>query len=311
MKRNSNPVQVLINAHTLTTPTLDPLGVYISIPSALLNHSCVPNAALTFSLHGVLSVRSLHTIPASTALTICYTDSTIPTDLRLAELLERYHFTCICPSCTVPYCPSSCDTMEAMKSECYSLVNKAILDPPQKALPVLVRALMKFSPNTRPHQHPLPQIRQQILLAGLFLGELHLALTNALVIYFYVDPVLYGPTFHPVRVVRGWVLVRLLSTLLIEGEMEQKATGRAGTMSAPYGHLDPCVVIGGLWQEVNEGVQRSHGSDSSFAAEVREWGLHNGPATIAPNIRAQDREREWAKLRKLADESQRDAIAGC
>lgn len=107
------------------------------------------------------------------------------------------------------------------------------------------------------------------------------------------------------------MLVRLVTALLIEAEREKLATGKAGTMTAPYDDLDPRIVIGGLWQEVNESVQRSHGSDSIFAAEVREWGEQSGSAIIAPTITTQDREREWTKLRKLADESQRDAMAGC
>lgn len=198
-----------------------------------------------------------------------------------------------------------------MKTECYSIVNKISFDPPEKMLPVLVRALLTFSPSTPPHQHPLPQIHQQILLAGLYLGQLHLALTHALVIYFYVSPVLYAPTCHPVRVVQGWVLVQLLTTMLIEREREKGATGRVGAMSAPYGDLDPRIVIGGLWEEVNERVQRSHGSNSIFAADVWNWGVQNGCADAAQTITAQDREREWIKLRRLADESQRDAMAGC
>ena len=200
--------------------------------------------------------------------------------------------------------------MEAMKSRFSSLVNKISLESPQEILPVFVWALLMFSPKIPPHQHPLPQIHQQILLAGLALGELNLALTHALVMYFYVNPVLYVPNFHPVRVVRGWVLLRLVTTLLIEEGREKRVTGRGGK-TAPYDDLDPRIVISGLWQEVKEGVQRSHGSDSIFAAEVREWGAQNGSAGIAPTITAQDREREWTKLRKLADERQKEVLAGC
>lgn len=107
------------------------------------------------------------------------------------------------------------------------------------------------------------------------------------------------------------MLVQLLTTMLIEREREKGATGMVGAMSAPYGDLDPRIVIGGLWEEVNERVQRSHGSNSIFAADVWNWGVQNGCADAAQTITAQDREREWIKLRRLADESQRDAMAGC
>lgn len=107
------------------------------------------------------------------------------------------------------------------------------------------------------------------------------------------------------------MLLRLVTTLLIEGERYKRATGTPGTMSAPYSDLDPRIVISGLWQEVHEGVQKSHGSNSIFAAEVWEWGVQSGSVNVAPTVSAKDREREWSKLRKLADESQRDATAGC
>lgn len=294
----------------MTTPTLDPLGVYISIPSSLLNHSCVPNAALTFSLHGVLSVRSLLAIPASVAVNICYNDSAIPTDVRRAELRERYHFTCTCTSCNASYAPVLDNTGESLKLKSFNQSAKMTFDPPEEMLPILVQTMLAFSPLQPPYKYPLPQVHQQIILAGICMGQLHLAITHALVMYFYVDPVLYPMTFHPVRVIHGWVLVRLLTTLLVEGERERQATGKVLGMCAHYSDLNAPVVVGGLWQDVDKGVQRSHGSDSVFAAEVRQWGEQHGCAVVASTIAAKERQREWAKLRKLADESQKDATEG-
>ncbi|MCJ1469277.1 hypothetical protein MMC07_007910 [Pseudocyphellaria aurata] len=302
--------RVLVNAHTLTTPTLDPLGVYISIPSSLLNHSCVPNAALTFSLHGILSVRSLLAIPASTALTICYNDITMPTDVRRAELRERYHFTCTCTSCSASNAPVLDNAGESLKLKLFDQSAKMTFDPPDEMLPILIETMLAFSPLQPPYEYPLPKVHQQIILAGICMGQLHLAITHALVMYFYVDPVLYPMNFHPVRVVHEWVLVQLLSALLAKGEKERQATGKMGGMCERYSDLNAPVVVSSLWQDVDQGVKRSHGSDSVFAAQVRQWGEQHGCATVASAITAKEREREWAKLRKLADESQKDATDG-
>ncbi|KAA6409700.1 MAG: hypothetical protein FRX48_06312 [Lasallia pustulata] len=54
--------RLLINTHTLTSPTLTPLGLYLSAPASLLNHSCAPNTTLIFH-HRALSLRALHPPP--------------------------------------------------------------------------------------------------------------------------------------------------------------------------------------------------------------------------------------------------------
>ena len=63
--------RILINAHTLTTPTLDPLGLCLAPHSALLNHSCEPNTAIVFS-GSILTLRSLAIIPQEAELSISY-----------------------------------------------------------------------------------------------------------------------------------------------------------------------------------------------------------------------------------------------
>lgn len=63
--------RILINTHTLTTPTLDPLGLCLAPHSALLNHSCTPNTVIIFS-GSTLTLRSLAAIPAKSELSISY-----------------------------------------------------------------------------------------------------------------------------------------------------------------------------------------------------------------------------------------------
>lgn len=63
--------RILINTHTLTSPCLDPLGLCLSLKSALLNHSCTPCCALLFS-GSTLTLRSLAAIPAKCELSISY-----------------------------------------------------------------------------------------------------------------------------------------------------------------------------------------------------------------------------------------------
>ena len=90
--------RILINAHTLTTPTLDPLGLYLSNHSALLNHSCSPNTAIIFS-GSTLTLRALAAIPAKSEISISYVDTTNPTLARQSELRNRYFFICRCSAC--------------------------------------------------------------------------------------------------------------------------------------------------------------------------------------------------------------------
>ena len=68
--------------------------------------------------------------------------------------------------------------------------------------------------------------------------------------------------------------------------------------------IDWAIVGYGLLQEVRDGVGRSHGEDNIFAKEVEE--MHaQGILNQAKNLRVAGMEvleKEWTKLRAIADE---------
>jgi SET domain len=91
--------RVLINSHTLVTPTFDPLGICLDPLSANMNHSCNPNAVVVFD--GLqLCVRSLVDLAEGQEITISYIDNTNSLRIRRRELTERYFFLCSCIKCS-------------------------------------------------------------------------------------------------------------------------------------------------------------------------------------------------------------------
>ncbi|KAG8931655.1 hypothetical protein FRC02_002421 [Tulasnella sp. 418] len=102
-------MQFTTNSFTLTDPSLTPIGVAISPVTALINHSCQPNAVVVFPRASsvfeagrnpidVVAIRDL--LPGEEIFT-SYIDVSLPHRHRARELKERYMFDCTCPLCTV------------------------------------------------------------------------------------------------------------------------------------------------------------------------------------------------------------------
>ena len=69
-----------------------------------INHSCAPNARMTYSRHeacGHAWVRALRDIGPGEELQICYLDLSLPVIARQQQLREQYGFTCACVRCRV------------------------------------------------------------------------------------------------------------------------------------------------------------------------------------------------------------------
>ena len=290
--------RILINTHTLTTPTLDPLGLYLSHHSALLNHSCSPNTAIIFS-GSTLTLRALAAIPAQSELSISYIDTTNPTLTRQSELRNRYFFNCRCYACIAGTTNGLPDPLpdrnfDDIKSRALGLQAEASKVPLDRAAALLNGALDSLG-QYPPHQQPSPSILHAAFLNAIATQSWAIALRHALKAYFFVDPLHHRLSWHPVRVVRKWVLLRLVTQitgLLSEGDSNVKCLEKYG--------INWRTVATGRFQEVWDGVPRSHGSDSPFAAEVMGFG--EGANIMREKCDKGSLEEEWAKLRQIAND---------
>lgn len=64
--------------------------------------------------------------------------------------------------------------------------------------------------------------------------------------------------------------------------------------------VDWQIVAMGLFQEVSDGAPHSHGTNSSFTAEVKAFG--EGAGMGREKCESGLLEEEWAKLRKIASD---------
>lgn len=290
--------RVLVNTHTLTTPTLDPLGLCLSPNSALLNHSCTPNSHIVF-LGQRLTLRSLKPIESGSELTIAYIDTTQMTVTRKSELQTRYFFACTCPLCgagTTNDIPDRTvnSKFSQLGNRALRLQAQAIKLSPSEAATQLKSALELLS-ECPPYRQPYATIQHNAFINAVASQEWLWALKYALKAYFLIEPVHYPLSWHPVRVVRKWVLLRLV--IQIAGTIQGD-----GDLVKALDHfkVDWRIVIEGLWKEVSDGVELSHGGASSFAEEVKTMGQECG--IRGTHVSVETTEREWVKLRKIADE---------
>ena len=288
--------RVLVNSHTLITPTLDPLGLCLSPKSALLNHSCTPNTHIVFSGKS-LSLRSLNSIEPGSELTIAYIDTTQVTATRKSELQSRYFFACKCPSCIAGTTngmpdPTVDSNSSYIDSRALDLESQATKLSPNEAATQLESALERLR-RYPTHRQPYANIQQKAFLNALTRQDWLGALKFALEAYLYIEPVHYPSSWHPVRVVKTWVLLKLImniAALTHKGDDCVRAIDRL--------EIDWDIVIVGLWNEVRDGVEMSHGEANPLAEGVKAAGqeMELGAADI--NIKT--KEREWGKIRDLA-----------
>ncbi|TFY69850.1 hypothetical protein EVJ58_g175 [Rhodofomes roseus] len=123
-------IQFTTNAFTLTSYTLDPIGVAISPVVAAINHSCDPNAVVIcdqpHEQEPQINLVAIKPIAPGEEIAISYIDITLPRQVRRKELKETYNFDCKCVLCSTPryddprtamFCPARCGGLRPVPTE--------------------------------------------------------------------------------------------------------------------------------------------------------------------------------------------------
>ena len=192
---------------------------------------------------------------------------------------------------------------QRIEDRAMDLQAEAVKLSPIEAGKKLQTALELFT-NYAPCHQPYASIHHNAFLNAVARQEWPLALQYALQAYFDIDPINYRMSWHPVRVVRKWVLLRLvvqIVTLMQEGDKSLKSLDQF--------NIDWPIVVEGLWKEISNGVRLSHGVDNALTEEVRLMG--KGIGIGVNEIGEENLKRQWMKLRKIGDRSGSQAfIAG-
>ncbi|XP_069705567.1 SET domain-containing protein SmydA-8 [Periplaneta americana] len=89
-----------VNGHEV--PVTEPAHVAVYDQASLLEHSCRPNCAKSFTSEGGLIVRTMEPVLKGQHLSICYTDALWGTANRRHHLAETKFFWCRCTRCADP-----------------------------------------------------------------------------------------------------------------------------------------------------------------------------------------------------------------
>ena len=256
---------MLVNMLTLSTPTLDPIGMCFDPTAAMANHSCQPNAFIVFSGRS-LHIRSLTAIPKDTEITIAYTSTTDPSSTRQKELQTRWYFTCTCPVCSMaPYaltdvyiCPACKRTSipDDFKMYCPACRYQAQAFQMPKDLDI---SFLWRTGYLEPTRAPLPTMHEETVQELLAAGDYKEALRHQLLLCSLVYPISYKQPHHPVRVTADFVLIALMLEVLHD----------PGNALMRY-NIDWAMVVWAGLQMVCVAVVGSHGEDSGFAKAVRD-----------------------------------------
>jgi hypothetical protein len=284
---------LLVNTHTLTTATLDPIGLYFHPLSSLPNHSCQPNATITFA-GPTLSLRALRPLKEGEEITLSYIDSTQPTPLRQSALRDRWFFTCACALCAaapnIPQDSLQCPSCGAPTPAptCSSCGGKVPYRPDTEDLGTLYRS--GIMPPTR---HPIPQLHADAVSALLSRGDFAGALPHQLLLVTRIYPALYpAPQQHPVRVVAAFTLAALLMEVSRDPPAALRRLG-----------VDWAKAVWAVLTEVERGVWAGSGLAEvvrSKKTEVREE-LERAGVEWVKGGKVPGLEEELAKVQVVVD----------
>ena len=303
-------MQILINSLTLVTPTYDPIGICIDPLAATMNHSCNPNAVVSFDGPS-LNVRSLRNIIKDEEVLISYVDITDNPWQRQEELRQRYLFTCDCGDCSAgtilqsTTVPPDNEQFRDIESQAKALLETAKAFADTNASISALEEGMKLMRDVKVcpvFRQPYASLRQQLAVNLITAEQWVSAFAQMLKIYFEIDPVLFPQPFHPVRVVHKWTLAMLVIHLSSLSVSEAGSVDSLDRYALNYG-----TVVWGLLLEAEGNLDRSHGNGTRFARMVRrkvdqvKVDMTRGDAAVS-KIGRQELEKQWTRMRKIAED---------
>lgn len=246
--------------------TASSVGASLDLVSAVINHSCAPNAHIFFE-GTQLRLRSLTKIPAGAELTISYVDPTIYLSGRQELLFKEHFFTCVCKRCKTEKKEQAGlpTTLAATQRSILTLMNaaaQACRSPGHNThledLENVETQLRTMTSKWPSHQDPLPSAR--LTLANLYVGRDKIPPALRLG--------LQGMIWS--RRERGpeWVndMIELISVLLVAGNL---AYGKALAGQKGFPTLDDLrTVVYGYLYEVCKEASRAFGGDSGYTMAI-------------------------------------------
>ncbi|GAA5826845.1 hypothetical protein JCM5353_005417 [Sporobolomyces roseus] len=230
------------NSFSLTSPTdLTNIGVTLSPLTALLNHSCPPNAVVVFPSfptstdRKTMKVIAIRPIQKGEEVTISYVDTAGLKSMRQKELRERYKFECGCEECEGKEervdpreafeCPEKgCDGLLALRAgggeSICSICRKHIEVPDMTAA---LEAAKTAYEDAEKDQHSDPAVAR-------------ISLSNAISSLTSISPRL-SPSAYPLsQALQLSTTLHLSSSSFALASQSAQSAWRGASLLYPYGH---------------------------------------------------------------------------
>ncbi|KAL8712412.1 MAG: hypothetical protein Q9220_003260 [cf. Caloplaca sp. 1 TL-2023] len=191
----------------------------------------------------------------------------------------------------------SVNEIEKLETEGMNLLSFGQNSHGQQRLKFLNQAWKLFTPYKDVYpgwRYPRPDIRHELQLAHMELRNWSSALGHALKMYFYIEPVLFPLEWHPQRIVRTYVLLKII--LEVAFHVSQGTDNELVKQLEKYA-LDWAAVVLGFTKEIEVAIPKGFGWDTSFAREFQDF--QKNVSTQYFGWQA-EWELERVKLRKIA-----------
>ncbi|KAL2163927.1 hypothetical protein VTH06DRAFT_3139 [Thermothelomyces fergusii] len=274
----------------------DVIGYAFDMVTAMINHSCAPNAFITFE-GSHLRVRSLKPIAAGEEITVSYADPSIPVFNRQRFLKDTFFFECRCKGCeddqrvqlALAGAPENIPKLQEIQQQMIETIAYAVrtsqspgsctpdienLESVETKLRTITAAAFLRNEPYLEHVQPLPSIRRSLAMLYLEKGKPIQALRNAL----------KGCLRKSDRVELRWVndmIDPVYTALLVAGSLPPDAPAFKDK-AFPSALELRVVTLGYILAVANEAV-RVFGDDCEYAKGLLDMATTLGAQKPPPN----------------------------